>query len=52
MMIMMKLTKMKAVFQPGELIPDSDDTDFDEGDGEDFHDSADFENEVIVVCRP
>lgn len=34
----------------GELIPDSDGTDFDGGVGEDYHDSADFENEVIVVC--
>ncbi|KAJ0966515.1 hypothetical protein J5N97_023432 [Dioscorea zingiberensis] len=30
----------------GELPPDSDGTEFDGGDGEDYHDSADFEKEV------
>ncbi|KAH7669778.1 translation initiation factor eIF-2B subunit epsilon protein [Dioscorea alata] len=35
----------------GELIPDSDGTDFDGGVGEDYRDSADFENEVEATFR-
>lgn len=36
------------ILASGELIPASNGTDFDGGDGEDYCNSADFENEVIV----